>query len=391
MKNPWSVRLLIVIALALIVLSCDIYIGGTPATSGGNPVVSIGSPPHGAQIPLGQEVLMQATATDASGVVRIELWVDGVLTTMAQPPSPQSTYTAVLRWTPTTPGIHTLSVKAVNTSSGTSDPAAVSVNVVSSSAPTSVATVSVLPTNIPIAPPTQTPVTPPTNTPVTPPTNTPVTPPTQPPPPPVACPGPPVIASFTANPDTLEVLPGMSGQSTLSWGAVTNATSAVIDQGIGGVAAPGSQVVNLDKTTTFALTATGCGGTTTKQVTVVVKLKTFTVPSSDLQMTDLYAQGGTVYGVIGNNGPDKVENLSMNFSCSWTRTAYGATFGFNGSIGPQKITLISLDKGQTTPFNTGISVDLSQYWYKITCSIQVPFANLNTNTSNDSVTKTLTK
>ena len=57
---------------------------------------------------------------------------------------------------------------------------------------------------------------------------------------------------------------------------MTNATSATIDQGIGGVATPGSTTVKPTKTTTYTLTATGCGGTATKQVTVVVNQPTAT-------------------------------------------------------------------------------------------------------------------
>jgi len=118
------------------------------------------------------------------------------------------------------------------------------------------------------------------------------------------------------------------------------------------------------------------------------------LPSADLAVTDLYPdklKNGTVYGRITNHGPDKVTNLGMTFSCSWTKTAYGATFGLNESIGPKNITIVSLNPGQTTPFNTSISVDITQFWYKMTCSIQVPFDNLNTNKSNDSYTETLSK
>lgn len=91
--------------------------------------------------------------------------------------------------------------------------------------------------------------------------------PAQPPPPqPPVCPGPPVIASFDANPSTIA-----AGQSsTLSWGAVTNATSAAIDPGIGGVGTPGSTSVSPGTTQTYVLTATGCGGTVSRQVTIVV-------------------------------------------------------------------------------------------------------------------------
>ncbi len=85
-------------------------------------------------------------------------------------------------------------------------------------------------------------------------------------PPAPVCPGAPVINSFSASPHTIT-----AGQSaTLAWGAVTNATSATIDPGIGGVGTPGSTVVSPGGTTTYTLTATGCGGTTRRQVTVVV-------------------------------------------------------------------------------------------------------------------------
>ncbi len=74
----------------------------------GKPVASIGSPAHGSQLPIGQEVLVQVNATDAAGIAQIELWLDGVLQSMAQSPSPQTTHSAVLRWTPTIAGSHML-------------------------------------------------------------------------------------------------------------------------------------------------------------------------------------------------------------------------------------------------------------------------------------------
>lgn len=93
----------------------------------------------------------------------------------------------------------------------------------------------------------------------------------QPPPPPPPqpqpqCPGAPAIASFTADLTTIN-----AGQAAiLSWGAVTNATSASIDPDIGGVPTPGSVSVRPNQTTTYTLTATGCGGTTRRQVRIVV-------------------------------------------------------------------------------------------------------------------------
>ncbi len=80
------------------------------------------------------------------------------------------------------------------------------------------------------------------------------------------CPGPPVIASFTASPNPITA----GNSTTLSWGAVTNATSAVIDQGVGGIATPGNRSVSPPSTRTYTLTATGCGGVATSQVVVTV-------------------------------------------------------------------------------------------------------------------------
>jgi hypothetical protein len=51
---------------------------------------------------------------------------------------------------------------------------------------------------------------------------------------------------------------------------VSNATQAVIDQGIGGVGTPGNQAVCPGGTTTYVMTATGPGGTTTASATVSV-------------------------------------------------------------------------------------------------------------------------
>lgn len=70
-------------------------------------------------------------------------------------------------------------------------------------------------------------------------------------PPPLGCSGTPVIASFSASPSTIN-----AGESaTLSWGAVTNADSVEIDNGIGGVPAPGSRIVSPSVTTVYVLTA----------------------------------------------------------------------------------------------------------------------------------------
>jgi hypothetical protein len=114
--------------------------------------------------------------------------------------------------------------------------------------------------------------------------------------------------------------------------------------------------------------------------------------TTDLAMTDLYAdklQNGTVYGRITNRGPGTIVNVVVNFSCEWGKTAYGATLGLHEQMGPRNMTIVSLAPGQTTPFNTYITVDLTQYWYNMTCTVNVPFSDPDT--SNNTYNETLAK
>ena len=83
---------------------------------------------------------------------------------------------------------------------------------------------------------------------------------------PVSCPFTPAIEWFTASPTT--ITNGLS--ATLSWGAVIGAEMAEIDNGIGGIATPGSIVVNPTSTTTYTLIGTCGDKTRTLQVTINV-------------------------------------------------------------------------------------------------------------------------
>ena len=75
----------------------------------------------------------------------------------------------------------------------------------------------------------------------------------------------PVIASFTAEPSTIE-----RGQSsTLTW-SISGATDMSIDHGIGAVQSRGQRQVFPAATTTYTLTAIGPGGSDTKTATVTV-------------------------------------------------------------------------------------------------------------------------
>lgn len=85
------------------------------------------------------------------------------------------------------------------------------------------------------------------------------------PPPPAPKPQAPRIDTFAAEPTTIE-----RGQSsTLRW-TVANATNMAIDQGVGAIQANGSRQVSPANSTTYTLTASSAGGSTTRSVTVNV-------------------------------------------------------------------------------------------------------------------------
>ncbi len=364
---------LLLIFASFILLACDLG-----SATAGKPTVVLASPPHGSQFREGEDVAFQSTATDSTGVTRVELVIDGaVVKTDSVPGSQgQQSFTLVQTWK-ATQGTHAVSVRAYNTSSTASDPAAITISV-SAGASTPAVPATTAPTSIPltsqpastataaavdtactnnsdfvadvtvpdgtalalgqtfnkiwrmrnngtcswlggyqlvfvsgeamaamtaIAVPYTAPgatadlvvaMTAPNTTgthtgrwrlkaaggttfgdAVTvninvidnsqPPSNP---PPSNPPPsnPSTSCSGSPSIESFSASPSSITA----GGSSTLNWGAVTNADSVEIDQGIGGVATPGNTSVSPGSTTTYTMTA-HCGSTTaTRQATVTV-------------------------------------------------------------------------------------------------------------------------
>lgn len=81
-----------------------------------------------------------------------------------------------------------------------------------------------------------------------------------------ACNGTPTISSFIATPGLITA----GASSTLSWGAVTNADAAEIDQGVGGISTPGAVTVRPTSTTLYTLTAHCGSALVTAQVTLLV-------------------------------------------------------------------------------------------------------------------------
>lgn len=97
--------------------------------------------------------------------------------------------------------------------------------------------------------------------------------PPPPPPPPPAAPAPttptpsaPTIASFSAEPTTIQ--PGQS--STLRWEVTGNVTNVAINNGIGAVQNTGSRRVSPEQSVTYTLTASGPGGNVTSSATITV-------------------------------------------------------------------------------------------------------------------------
>ncbi len=210
---------------------------------------------------------------------------------------------------------------------------------------------------------------------------------------PPGCAGAPVISYFRANPSTIT-----AGQSsTLEWGPVTNGDSDVlvrsvaIEPGLGEVGSPGQRPVSPQTTTVYTLIATGCGGETRQQVTVVVSQAPPPPTGIDLAVTDLYAESlyGPLWVRVTNNGPDTATNASVHLSCQWHERDVVEGIDHQDQMAPMPIPIGSLSPGQTLAFNTDIPVDLQSYRYDVTCSIQVAFNDPNL--GNNSHSETLTR
>jgi len=111
------------VVVALLVSVCGLAaVGGlayfffSVPSAEARPVVLIGSPGQGDEVQVGEAVLVQATARDHTGVVRVELWVDGQLYESQGSTLPEGTshFPLVTRWEPSSPGTHTLAVRAFN-------------------------------------------------------------------------------------------------------------------------------------------------------------------------------------------------------------------------------------------------------------------------------------
>ncbi|HEX7587245.1 MAG TPA: NBR1-Ig-like domain-containing protein [Anaerolineae bacterium] len=95
-----------------------------------NPIIVMNAPLNNVQFREGDQVTVQSTSTDLSGIVRVELSVDNNIVRTDPLQNSQTTAIMVQTWTATV-GTHTLTVRAVNTSDVSSAPASIAVSVVS--------------------------------------------------------------------------------------------------------------------------------------------------------------------------------------------------------------------------------------------------------------------
>ena len=99
----------------------------------------------------------------------------------------------------------------------------------------------------------------------------------------------PVLTSFDAVPSTIN-----SGSSaTLSW-TVSGATTVTIDNGVGDVSNTSFKSVTPSKTTTYTLTATNAGGSSTAKTSIIVNLLDNQPPTAPALISALAKNSGEV-------------------------------------------------------------------------------------------------
>ncbi len=134
-RFPRALWLVILFVLAGMLLACDL--GSLLGGGGEVPGVVIERPPSGVEVRLGETIPINATATDSTGVTRMELWVDDAL--LATETSPvaegQSPFSAILRWRADARGSRSVVVKAYNAGGNVGESGPIIIVVVERGAP----------------------------------------------------------------------------------------------------------------------------------------------------------------------------------------------------------------------------------------------------------------
>lgn len=134
-RRPFHTVLLLILFASLGLLACDVSTLISLGLGAPKPLVTIQSPVAGTPFQEGDDVAVQSTATDKSGIVRVELSVDGAVVRADAPPIAQGqiSFSVIQTWK-AAPGNHTLSVRAFNASGTASDPVLVAITVASAAA-----------------------------------------------------------------------------------------------------------------------------------------------------------------------------------------------------------------------------------------------------------------
>lgn len=157
------VFLIVLLILATLLAACNGAQEKSPTVVSA-PTVAIASPADGHTVQAGVDVAINSTASDAQGIVKVELWVDGSLYRVDTSPDPegQTTFVVSQPWHADAPGSHSVVVRAYNKGGQMAESTAVTINVqavaevLPSATPTVVA---VLPTDT-LPPATDTPAPP---------------------------------------------------------------------------------------------------------------------------------------------------------------------------------------------------------------------------------------
>jgi YVTN family beta-propeller protein len=122
--------LLVPLLVAGTILACDL---GGLRRGGAVPNVVINAPPNNSEVRLGETIPIRSTATDATGVTRIELWVDGALYVSETSPiaQGQSPFSVAQDWAPQVLGSHKIVVRAYNAAGNMGEPSSITLVVVS--------------------------------------------------------------------------------------------------------------------------------------------------------------------------------------------------------------------------------------------------------------------
>jgi hypothetical protein len=156
MKSARSLPVYMLPLLTLVLATCGLPQFESQVSP---PTVLITAPAEGQQVQQGEQLVVSSVTTDARGVLRVELWVDGALIhTVDNPsPAPDIPFFAQQTWRATTPGSHSLMVIAYNSASVVSSPALANVTVTSAE-PTPTPPPALPPSPGPVATATWTPI-----------------------------------------------------------------------------------------------------------------------------------------------------------------------------------------------------------------------------------------